>query len=143
LPPSHEMAGSSPAMTNTDSRQSQAGALARSPGADQAIGDDADEGNREAGNETATGFGLRESDEHLLTEVAGADHGADDDHGKREQYRLVDAKQDLGERHRQLHAPEGLSAGAARHLGGLDKFGRYLANAVIGVADGGNDGERH
>ena len=78
------------------------------PGGDQPVGDDADEGDGKAGDDALAGIGLGQRLEHLLAEIAGADHGADDDHAERQQDRLVDAEHDLRQGDRQLDPPEQL-----------------------------------
>src|SRR5262245_27725159 len=65
------------------------------PRADQPVGENADEGDRQAGDEAAAGIGFGEGLEHLLAEIAGADHRRDDVHGEGEEHHLVDAEHDL------------------------------------------------
>ena len=70
----------------------KSGARTRAPGIEQTVGGNADEGNRQSGNNTAPGISLGQCDENLLAKVTGADHGADDDHGQRHQNGLIDAQ---------------------------------------------------
>src|SRR6266508_1140859 len=86
---------------------------ATDPGSDQPVGDDADEGDGKSRHDPPAGIGLGERLEYFLAQIAGADHGADDDHAEREKDRLVDAEHDLGQRYRQLYVPEELPPGAA------------------------------
>src|SRR5215475_3827344 len=82
----------------TGSRDAEPVLDAPAPGADQPVGNDADERRAQAGDDAAAGIGLRECREDLLAEVAGSDHGGDDVHGDGEHQHLVDAEHDLRQR---------------------------------------------
>ena len=83
-------------------------------GLDQPVGDDRDRGDREARHEAEADIGLGERDIDLLTEVAGADEGGDDEHGKRQHDGLVEAEQHLGQRQRQADSGGELQGRATR-----------------------------
>ena len=116
-------------------------AHALDPGGNQAVGNDADEGDDEARHNAAPGIGLGQRLEHFLAQVAGAHHGADDDHAEGEEDCLIDAQHDLGHGDGKLHAAEELPLGAARYDARFQQFMGHLPDAVIGVAHRRHDGE--
>ena len=116
--------------------EAEAGAGAGGGGGHHAVGDHGEHGDAGAGDEAGADVGAGERDVDLLAEVAGADQRGDDQHGDREQDRLVDAEQDLGQRQRQPELEEALRRRGAHGAGGLDERGVDLADAERGVADG-------
>ncbi|MGX1121678.1 hypothetical protein RKD37_007041 [Streptomyces ambofaciens] len=77
----------------------------------------------------------------IAAEAAGADHAGDRGHGQAEHDDLVDARHHGGQRQRELDPQQGVAGGGAERLGRFDQFLVDLADAQLGHAHAGGEGE--
>src|SRR5690606_13241584 len=100
-----------------------------------AVEDDGDDDNTQAGQHAAPDLQAVDALKHLIAQAAHTDHGRNDDHGQRHHCRLVDARHDVGHGKGQLHAKELLETVGAKGPGSLQHFAVYQPYAQVRQPD--------